>query len=302
MHTIRNLLDDINEHIPNRTSSLSVSSFTPTVASSSQSSNLFPRPHSRHTANTSIDLAYTSPLKPPTDHALTIKNSRNTFGSIHGDSRESIAGTSNTLISPIFDDHDDGYLTSTTDGSDIDSYIRKRHGKTRDDEGLIFNEGGYGGALPGLFDNLPTTFATPTPSTSSAAAASWDFRHINGTGYSQRPSTSATPRGIPPRSHFLPSSFPTWEEGDSSSDRTVSEPDYDIPRAALKIPSFSDAGADYADFSEIGIGSGLDDDDDDDDIEAKFAAQLKKQIKRRERVIARVKMLQQQNEAANDTV
>lgn len=45
-------------------------------------------------------------------------------------------------------------MTTTTDGSDVDSFVEKRRRKRTDDEGLLFREAAYGAAgsgLPGLF-------------------------------------------------------------------------------------------------------------------------------------------------------
>ncbi|VUC24409.1 unnamed protein product [Clonostachys rosea] len=271
-------LDDITEHIPNRSSSLSVSSVTPTVASSNQSSNPFPRPQSRHTANTSIDLAYSIPVKPPVidySHALNGKNSRNTFGSIHG-SRENVAATS-----PVYD-NEDGYLTSTTDGSDIESYIKKRTRKNRDGEGLLFNESGYGGALPGLFDS-PTGIFASLPAPSSRPSTQYKPRS-NGLRHSRAPIS----RPFTGHSRVLPNPFPTWDEGDSSSSMTVSEPDIETPRGGNTV-SYADEADNENSMSGI---SHL-----DDKLSTDLAVRLRKQLKRRNRIVAREKLLQEQKEA-----
>ncbi|CAH0055374.1 unnamed protein product [Clonostachys solani] len=277
-HAGRVCLDDITEHIPNRSSSLSVSSVTPTVASSNQSSNPFPRPQSRHTANTSVDLAYSIPVKPPVldySHALNGKNSRNTFGSIHG-SRENVAATS-----PIYD-NEDGYLTSTTDGSDIESYIKKRTRKNRDGEGLLFNESGYGGALPGLFDS-PTGIFSSLPAPSSLPSTQYRPRS-SGLRHSKAPIS----RPFTSHSRVLPHPFPTWEEGDSSSSMTVSEPDIETPRGDNVASPVDEADNEH---SLNGIGHL-----DDNKLSTDLAVRLRKQLKRRNRVVAREKLLQEQKE------
>ncbi|CAG9939546.1 unnamed protein product [Clonostachys rosea f. rosea IK726] len=279
-HAGRVCLDDITEHIPNRSSSLSVSSVTPTVASSNQSSNPFPRPPSRHTANTSIDLAYSIPVKPPAIdyHALNGKNSRNTFGSIRG-SRENVASTS-----PVYD-NEDGYLTSTTDGSDIESYIKKRTRKNRDGEGLLFNESGYGGALPGLFDS-PTGIFSSLPAPSSLPSTQYRPKS-SGLRHSRAPIS----RPFTGHSRVLPNTFPTWDEGDSSSSMTVSEPDIETPRGDNGA-SHAASHADEADneHSLNGIGHL------DDKLSTDLAVRLRKQLKRRNRIVAREKLLQEQKE------
>ncbi|KAM3458338.1 hypothetical protein MY3296_000544 [Beauveria thailandica] len=111
----------------------SIASTEPTERSDA-SSVYCPRPASRATANTSVDLRSLMELD---DSGCCCK----------------VAG------------HDDVDACSiTTDGSNIDAFVEKRKQRaTPEDQALLFNEGGFfntGGALPGLFD--------PTSSSSSS--------------------------------------------------------------------------------------------------------------------------------------
>ncbi|KAM3432346.1 hypothetical protein NHJ13734_006889 [Beauveria thailandica] len=110
----------------------SIASTEPTERSDA-SSVYCPRPASRATANTSVDLRSLMELD---DSGCCCK----------------VAG------------HDVDACSITTDGSNIDAFVEKRKQRaTPEDQALLFNEGGFfntGGALPGLFD--------PTSSSSSS--------------------------------------------------------------------------------------------------------------------------------------
>lgn len=142
----RGRLDEIAESVPVRGSSLrhsSVSSATPTT--DSVWSSPFPRPQSLHTAQTSIDVP-PSPAFPPS------------LGSANGagkDENGGVVGSPVTVVrnerSPSF--NMDDYLSDEDD--DLDDPKPK---PSPDDEGLLFNDSGYGFRgmqLPGLFDAIP---------------------------------------------------------------------------------------------------------------------------------------------------
>ncbi|KAK5660257.1 hypothetical protein OQA88_12796 [Cercophora sp. LCS_1] len=114
----------------------STSSATPTT--SDTSSNPFQRPHSRHTANTSVDLS----LGPP---SLTKIPSHTSFDSGAVVSPQT-AKSSNFNI--------DDYISS-----DDDSFVEARRPRGEGEEELLFSDSGYGVdgfQLPGLMDSLPT--------------------------------------------------------------------------------------------------------------------------------------------------
>ncbi|PKS09773.1 hypothetical protein jhhlp_004394 [Lomentospora prolificans] len=142
----RNKLDEIVETVPMRRSSLrhsSISSTTPTT--SSMSSNPFGRPHSRHTAQTSIDIPLHSPA----------------FTSSHTSLLESglqtpLTSSAATIVRERSFNMDD-YISSE-DELDGDSFILPKKAKNPDDESLLFNDFGYGcrgTQLPGLFEAIP---------------------------------------------------------------------------------------------------------------------------------------------------
>jgi hypothetical protein len=167
--SIKSKPDEIYEHIPARTSSLrhwSITSTTPTTCSTS--SNPFPRPHSRHTTNTSIDLANFSAILTSSRSSLVsgfnghYSNSQcNTLDSrLRSPSMPSIHTNFNI----------DDYLSSDDD-IDADSMIGGPRNLAEGEEELLFSDNGYGflGAqLPGLFDAIPEvpTGSPPRPSSS----------------------------------------------------------------------------------------------------------------------------------------
>lgn len=141
----RGRLDEIAETVPARGSSLrhsSVSSATPTT--DSVWSSPFPKPQSLHTAQTSIDV--------PPSPAFPSNHSTSGAGK---DENGCAVGSPVTVVrnerSPSF--NIDDYLSDEDD----DLEIRKPR-KSPDDEGLLFNDSGYGFRgmqLPGLFDAIP---------------------------------------------------------------------------------------------------------------------------------------------------
>lgn len=156
-------LDEIYEHIPMRTSSLiptSVASTTPTV--SSTTSSQYPRPHSRHTPNTSIDLATISSQvsKSP---ASAAGDDASSYWTAMEDRSPS---TRRATVSPTYEVatasfqstfNIDDYLSSEDEhAEDGQNDPRRVRGETEGD--LLFQDSGYGGLqLPGLYDSLPGT-------------------------------------------------------------------------------------------------------------------------------------------------
>ncbi|KAM3487321.1 hypothetical protein MY3957_009391 [Beauveria namnaoensis] len=110
----------------------SIASTEPTERSD-VSSVYCPRPASRATANTSVDLRSLMELD---------------------DSGCGCKAASHDAVVVVDDDVD--ACSMTTDGSNIDAFIEKRKQRTTpEDQALLFKEGGFfntGGALPGLFD------------------------------------------------------------------------------------------------------------------------------------------------------
>lgn len=177
----RGRLDEIAETLPLRGSSLrhsSVSSATPTT--DSVWSSPFPKPQSLHTTQTSIDV--------PPSPAFPSSHSTNGVGK---DGNGAALGSPVTVVrnesSPSF--NIDDYLSDEEDELDD-----PRPRKSPDDEGLLFNDSGYGFRgmqLPGLFDAIPefpseeVSFAQPLSPTRIFHRPS-SSRHSAGTHRSSR--------------------------------------------------------------------------------------------------------------------
>ena len=140
-------LSEIYEYVPLRTSSLrhwSMSSASGTA--SETSSNPFPRPTSRHTANTSLDL---SP-----SHHFSSADSGSSAKSIHG---------SRHVRSPTMARSDEINLDDYLSSDDDDAYTPPRQPRGAGEEELLFKDGyGLGGlALPGLVEPIDDDAAPP---------------------------------------------------------------------------------------------------------------------------------------------
>lgn len=140
-------LSEIYEYVPLRTSSLrnwSMSSASGTV--SETSSNPFPRPTSRHTANTSLDLS-------PSNH-FSSADSGSSANSVHN---------SRHVRSPTMTRADEINLDDYLSSDDDDAYTPPRQPRGAGEEQLLFKDGyGLGGmALPGLVE--PMDDAAPPP-------------------------------------------------------------------------------------------------------------------------------------------
>ncbi|OLN81226.1 hypothetical protein CCHL11_07288 [Colletotrichum chlorophyti] len=157
-------LDEIDEHVPMRTSSLrpcSMTSTTPTMSSSSS----FLRPVSRHTTTTSVDLATTSSC--PNDSHSSLHSGtcdQHSFRTALESALPSPMDSAGLGVGYNIDD----YLSSDDD-TDADSFITSRHRDWNggNEEDLLFSNLGYGQGglqLPGLFDGLPNV---PDPDTTS---------------------------------------------------------------------------------------------------------------------------------------
>ncbi|KAK8127703.1 hypothetical protein PG984_008811 [Apiospora sp. TS-2023a] len=143
---------DIEESIPERTSSIrhwSIDSTTATL--SSLSSNPY-RPHSRHTANTSVDLM---------PYTKGVNSSRETFGSAaYHTASENYSQPSVAALSPLTPQSGFNHNTEPRPNFNIDDELSSddddfspRQPRGEGEEDLIFNPSGYGfdaGELPGL--------------------------------------------------------------------------------------------------------------------------------------------------------
>jgi hypothetical protein len=172
----------------------------------------------------------------------------------------------------------DDYATSTTDGSDIESYVEKRHRRRHDDEALLFKEDGYGqtgGSLPGLFDSVDVDKST-IPIWSSVRAT---------TASSKQTSRALPPTSAPNLAEFTSSrrvptvSFHRWEyDDDGSSSVTAPESDPDVRSTRGTGPPTG--------VGSILAGDGCYDPEEeamDEKLDVRLAVRLRKEMKRRER-------------------
>lgn len=176
-HTRANL-DEYAGYIPARKSSLrqwSVSSVTPTTEMSDYSSTPAARPHSNHTADTSVDLPFSVASAKP----FEVRDSPGSSGSrdrpgssLYVTAQEDDAHTDTTTATSRpesragFDNHGAGqpdslYLEgedcdcASTEDSDVDSFVEKHRQVLRgrkDGVSPLFKEADLGNDLPGLFE------------------------------------------------------------------------------------------------------------------------------------------------------
>lgn len=153
-------IDEIYGHVPIRTSSMAPASATSTATTtSSASSGSFPRPVSRHTPNTSVDLATISSVDSPSPQpVIGNADDASAYWTKMDDQkrapRRSVASPTYEVATASFHStfNIDDYFSSGDEAND-----EPRHGPRRprgEDEGsLLFQASGYGGLqLPGLYD------------------------------------------------------------------------------------------------------------------------------------------------------
>lgn len=289
-------LDNIDEVTPGRRSSWrneSVSSMAPSTTATA-SSNMSGK-HSRHTADTSLDLSYSMPAAQKQLSLNGIAKKSHTRGKSSGTTVSSLRGPSrhqtqrsqarSPFTLPV---DEDGYLSSTTDGSDIESYVEKRRRRRNDDEDLLFKEDGYGqtgGGLPGLF-NGDAAPINPTWASSFSTTAKNKKHTIS----RARPPTSAPRLNESTASRRAPHpSLRAWEydDDDDTSSLTISESD-----AGMRSRSGSGA---TAELGSILSGDGHYDPEEEaleEKLDARLAMRLRKEMKRRERTSTRQQTLQ----------
>ncbi|KHN98431.1 uncharacterized protein MAM_03555 [Metarhizium album ARSEF 1941] len=176
-------LDDILRGVPLRHSSLhqgSIMSTTPTTDFSDYASSHTGRPHSRHTATTSIDSSaridvhHKSALSTQEDKSFLGDQWQGSPQLTSVDDEEEPAGTdTSTAPTPplkrtqniktgILDDgimELEEYECLTSDYSDVDSFTEKRRQVLDDDETKLFNDGGFGD----ISNNLPGIVSAREP-------------------------------------------------------------------------------------------------------------------------------------------
>ncbi|KAH6894612.1 hypothetical protein B0T10DRAFT_480853 [Thelonectria olida] len=222
-------LDDITEHIPARTSSLGVQfqpCFTPTTTTSGYSSNPFPRPESQHTPTTSIDASLLAPsekLGPDRDLGISNQSSGGYQSPVYYTAPEEddfsldipVSRRNRDDYQTQLEDRQDLALTELstlsnfaaefTDDSDVDSFAGKfERPSPIGEEGLLFDEGIYGGtagALPGLFDVFPMAIAPAALERPKKAKSTRSNARPASKYHQDRPRTRGSSLAHHPRSH-----------------------------------------------------------------------------------------------------
>ncbi|KAJ4015378.1 hypothetical protein NW752_006839 [Fusarium irregulare] len=163
-------LDDINEHIPVRTSSLFKAQpcVTPSTMSSGFSSNPFPRSVGHHTPSTSIDASLPPSIKlhsepeqnKPVEETSYYNAGDDEFSDTLVPSRREIE---RDLGHPFGEGTNlDLYLSDASEDS-VDSFVAWKE-KRRNEEGLLMKDAyGTGAGLPGLFEPVPILKASVEP-------------------------------------------------------------------------------------------------------------------------------------------
>ncbi|KAK3186330.1 hypothetical protein K4F52_004868 [Lecanicillium sp. MT-2017a] len=243
----------------------SIASTAPTTEGSETSSVWNIRSQSRCTATTSVDLE----SLPETEDETTEKEV-----AVHGE------GAPPTIHGTY-----DSDLSYTTDGSDIDVFIKKRiYRAIPDDEALLFNEVGFqngGGTLPGLFDELGKLVPSiPTP----VVEESGELEEIDDGG--ETPQSIQTPDST--SGMFVPGMYLTqrqrmlalgfdYDTDDEELEEMESDTGEEIgrvqksstPRVAQPLPSFRQVRSE--------------EDRQSDDTKARMALTLRREIKKHKR-------------------
>ncbi|KAM5374214.1 hypothetical protein ACJZ2D_006674 [Fusarium nematophilum] len=169
-------LDNINEHIPIRTSSLTLRSqpcVTPTTMSSGYSSNPFPRSIGQHTPSTSIDASLPPSIKLGHERdqsaGLTSIGNQSSYYTPADDdfSADTLVPSrrelEKDLAHPAVGLDLDCYISDASEDS-VDSFVAWK-ARRLGEEGPLFKEdyGVTGAGLPGLFEPLPVPKAPPVP-------------------------------------------------------------------------------------------------------------------------------------------
>ncbi|KAI8267819.1 hypothetical protein K4K58_006945 [Colletotrichum sp. SAR11_239] len=267
---------------PSRGGSLrhwSMSSATPTMSSTSS----FPRPQSRHTATTSVDLATMSSF---------MNDSCSSLHSGTADHTSFCTALESALPSPVdaatpgAGFNIDDYLSSDDD-VDADSFITTRHrdsglGATQEEE-LLFSDSGYGEAglqLPGLFDSLS---AVPEPSYVSPSRPSMRQSHSFGSPVRFQRRLSLDPRVEAPI-------FSLDEEDDGPGDYDILPARADLALGRRGTRRISAIGTVYQSIEE----------EREEKVDVRTAIRLRKEAKAKQRAMARLSRVQRRKAVDDD--
>lgn len=280
-----------SDDAPERTSSMRKSSMDSTSATS-QGSNPF-RPHSRHTANTSVDM---SPLSKDTNLSYVSLGAAPHRASPENRFRSSLATESMPSL--------DGSLhkPKLSTAFNIDDYISSdddpeapRHSRGEGEEHLLFRDTGFafdGRGLPGIsgsIDNATPRFVPASPPRRTAG----DFRPINNRDLDDMMLETYRPARAEPRYNSLPSrprrqmAAYRYEDSDPSdpeeSQGLSGEPDddlsFDIPMTRRPTPAQSYRPGRYASREQV-----IEEEREYDKVDLSTAMKLRKEEKRKKRL------------------
>jgi len=295
MSTLSRTRPDELDEVPIRTSSLrhwSMTSATPTMSSSS--SNPFPRPHSRQTANTSVDLTNTLP---------SIFNSSRSSVNSSGPYQQSHCVVPDADTSPV-KPRTPGFNIDDYLSSDDDSFTSPRRPRGEGEETLLFNPTGYGFGgtqLPGLEDSLAAPAPeVPNRSRSPRSSVSLPAGHLRQAYASPPP---AGPQYSPARhsrarKYIIDASLDYEPEDDRyyyySTDAAAAEdflarilPGQPPDRRALKrLSALGSAYQQHPHLQALGLGDDVIEEERHEKIDVAEAVRLRKEVKAMKRMMA----------------
>ncbi|CAG7559996.1 unnamed protein product [Fusarium equiseti] len=164
-------LDDINEHIPVRTSSLFKAQpcVTPSTMSSGFSSNPFPRSVGHHTPSTSIDASLPPSIKLHPEPEPNKAAEETSYYNAGDDefSADTLVPSRREIERDLghpFNEgtHLDLYLSDASEDS-VDSFVAWKEKRRNEEELLMKDAYGTGAGLPGLFEPVPILKASVEP-------------------------------------------------------------------------------------------------------------------------------------------
>ncbi|RGP80538.1 hypothetical protein FLONG3_1372 [Fusarium longipes] len=282
-------LDDINEHIPIRSSSLwkAQPCITPSTMSSGFS-NPFPKSVGNHTPSTSIDASLPPSIKLGPDHEQKVSDDISYYNPGDDDfSADTLVPSRREVERDLGHPMNEGlnldlYLSDASEDS-VDSFVAWKE-KRRNEESLLMKDhyGTTGAGLPGLFEPSPILKASVEP----------PIPQIPIEPVSKRPKTPKSPRPSTRSSKSTPQRSQKSRQGRSRTTtprRTVqttidddSEWEDDIPSAptAPGFVSLADLGINLRDlgWDQLGLT-----DADDAKVDIQTAMKLRKAMKNKKR-------------------
>ncbi|KAM0421501.1 hypothetical protein ACHAPT_010674 [Fusarium lateritium] len=288
-------LDNITEHIPVRTSSLTLQSqpcITPTTMSSGYSSNPFPRSLGQHTPSTSIDASLPPSIK--IGHEREQSGGMTNLGNHYAAAEDDFSADTlvpsrreleQDLSHPINAGVEAEYYISDASEDSVDSFVAWKE-KRRGEEGLLYREdyGVTGGGLPGLFEPLPIPKAPAEP-----APAPAPIKPPKTPKSPKRPTTrgsKSTPRKTR-HQHLRRSRTSTFSpprreaRNGSSSDDEDSDSFWERARDMPHGPSFVSLADLGIDLRQLGLDQYGLTEEDDAKVDIRTAVKLRKEMRRR---------------------